>query len=69
MFGLIWVQTVWHFDHIPERILSKCYLEKNQQTTKNIKKYQAAWCKELIDLLKKRDKRYIISINDFAPAY
>ena len=34
MSGLIWIQTVWHFDGIPERIFQKVDFEKNQQTTK-----------------------------------
>ena len=35
MLGLIWLQTVWHFDGIPERLFEKVYLKKkNLQITK-----------------------------------
>ena len=34
MLGLIWIQSVWHSDGIPERSLEIVEFEKNQQTTK-----------------------------------
>ena len=34
MSGLIWVQTVWHSNGIPEIIFQKVDFEKNQQMTK-----------------------------------
>ena len=39
MSGLIVIQSVWHSDGIPERILKKMILKKNQQTTKNMQIY------------------------------
>ena len=39
MSGLIWIQTVWHSDRIPEIIFRKKWFGKNQQATKNIKNF------------------------------
>ena len=39
MLGLIWIQTVWHSDGIPEFFLEKVDFEKNQHMTKNMKNY------------------------------
>ena len=37
MLGLIWIQTVWHSDDIPERMLCEVVnFEKIQQKTKNM---------------------------------
>ena len=38
MSGLIWVQTLRHFDGIPERIFRKVDFGKNQQTAKKHEK-------------------------------
>ena len=33
MWVLIWIQTIWHSDNVPERIFEKVTFEKSQQTT------------------------------------
>ena len=38
MSGLIWIQSVWNSDGIPEIIFQKSWFWKNQQKTKNMKK-------------------------------
>ena len=38
MSGLIWIQTVWHSDGMPEFFSKKVDFEKNQQTTKSMEK-------------------------------
>ena len=45
MSSLIWIQTVWHCDGIPERYFWKVK-KKNPQTTKSMQNYSA--CKKLI---------------------
>ena len=55
MSGLIWIQTVLHFDGISERIFRKVGFEKNQQTTKSKKNYLT--CKELL----KKDSTNLLS--------
>ena len=47
MSGLIWIQTVWHSDSIPENSFEKVNFKKNPQTTKSMQNYPA--CKELIN--------------------
>ena len=37
--GLIWIQSVWHSNGIPERIFRKRWFWKNQQTTKKHEKF------------------------------
>ena len=39
MSGLIWIQTVWHSDCIPERTFLKSLFWKNQQMTKKHAKF------------------------------
>ena len=40
MSTLIWIQTAWHFDVIPERIFQKKNdFEQNQHTTKNMQNF------------------------------
>ena len=39
MSGLIWIQSVWHSDGIPERIFRKVYFENNRQRTKKHEKF------------------------------
>ena len=34
MSGLIWIQTVWHSDDIPERIFKKSYDKKSADDKK-----------------------------------
>ena len=34
MFSLIWIQTVWHSESVPERIVWKSYFEKSKQMAK-----------------------------------
>ena len=39
MSGLIWIQTVWHFDGIPERFfLKKLIVKKKKKNPQTIKK-------------------------------
>ena len=38
MSGLVWIQTVWHSDGIPEIIYDNVNFEKNQQKTFFFKK-------------------------------
>ena len=37
MSCLVWIQTVWNSDGIPERIFQKIDFEKNQMTKKHEK--------------------------------
>ena len=39
MSGLLWIQTLWHFDGIHKIIFEKVNFEKNQQKTKSMKNY------------------------------
>ena len=42
--GLIWIQTLWRSDGIPERIFRKVSFWKNQQTTKEHEKLPSMQC-------------------------
>ena len=43
MLGLIWIQTIWHSDGIPERIFQKIYFSKiSADDKKSMKNYEDA---------------------------
>ena len=42
MSGLIWIQTIWQTDHIPERFFWKKYLKKKKKNPQTTKKH-AKW--------------------------
>ena len=50
MSGLIWIQTVWHADDIPERIFLKNWFWKNQQMQKSMQNYPVGRDKNDIDV-------------------
>ena len=55
---MIWIQTFWHFDSVPEKYFEKDNFEKKSADgSKSVKNYPA--CKELMHLL-----MLIIMISD-----
>ena len=52
MSGLIWIQTVWHFDDIPEEVFEKVDFEKKsidgKKCPENLPAYNLTLCLGLL---------------------